>query len=62
VVPPPAVLDESSARTGRYRSGDRRLLSTATDSPPFSYADLAVAVVDEIDTPRHHRAVVAVGY
>jgi uncharacterized protein len=62
VVPPPVVLDETAARTGRYRSGDRRLLPTATDIPPFSYADLAVAVVDEVDSARHHRGVVAVGY
>jgi putative NADH-flavin reductase len=27
----------------------------------FSYADLAVALVDEADSPRHHRALVAVG-
>ncbi|WP_344747240.1 hypothetical protein [Streptosporangium vulgare] len=29
---------------------------------PVSYADLAVAVVDEIETPKHHRALVAVSY
>jgi uncharacterized protein len=56
LVPPPTMLDADAARTGRYRTGGTAVLSTGT----LSYADLAVALVDEIETPRHHRAVVAV--
>jgi putative NADH-flavin reductase len=56
LVPPPTLLDADAARTGRYRTGGTGVLSTGT----LSYADLAVALVDEIETPRHHRAVVAV--
>lgn len=56
LVPPPTLLDAEAARTGRYRTGGTVVLSTAT----LSYADLAVALVDEIETPRHHRAIVAV--
>ena len=51
-----------TARLGRYR--------TANDSPVFdddgrssiSGPDLAIAVVDEIETPRHHRERFTVGY
>jgi putative NADH-flavin reductase len=57
LVPPPTFLDADAERTGRYRTGDARVLDPAAT---LSYADLAVAVVDEIETPRHHRAVVAV--
>jgi putative NADH-flavin reductase len=57
LAPPPVVLDEHAARTGRYRTGGDRLL----DGPDaFSYADLAVAVLDEVDRPAHHRSLVAV--
>ncbi|MBC6463481.1 flavin reductase, partial [Actinomadura sp. HBU206391] len=54
----PALLDPAGPRTGRYRVGG--------DTPPepvsahLSYADLAVAVLDEIETPRHHRTRVSV--
>ncbi|GAA4708799.1 NAD(P)-dependent oxidoreductase [Phytohabitans rumicis] len=57
LVPPPVVLDDTAARTGRYRTGGAAVLPGAE---AFSYADLAAALVDEIDTPRHHRALVAV--
>jgi putative NADH-flavin reductase len=53
-------LDNEAARTGRYRAGGTQVLSTEEDSAPFSYADLAVALIDEIETPKHHRALVAV--
>ncbi|MFB9676447.1 NAD(P)-dependent oxidoreductase [Streptosporangium vulgare] len=62
LAPPAVLLDEKAARTGRYRTGDTRLPSADESAPPFSYADLAVAVVDEIETPKHHRALVAVSY
>lgn len=55
---PPTLLDAEGPRTGRYRLDG----ITVPDATPahLSYADLAVALVDEIDTPRHHRAVLAV--
>jgi putative NADH-flavin reductase len=60
VLAPPAVfLDEAAERTGRYRTGGTAPLEPEPTS--FSYADLAVALVDEADSPRHHRALVAVG-
>ncbi|MFJ8917566.1 NAD(P)-dependent oxidoreductase [Amycolatopsis sp. NPDC102389] len=62
VAPPPVFLDEHAERTGEYRSGDHRVLPRAEDAKPFSYADLAVALVDEIDRPKHSRVMVAVDY
>ncbi|KFZ79942.1 NmrA family transcriptional regulator [Amycolatopsis sp. MJM2582] len=62
VAPPPVFLDEHAERTGVYRSGDHRVLPRAEDAKPFSYADLAVALVDEDERPAHSRAMVAVDY
>ncbi|MGI8331760.1 NAD(P)-dependent oxidoreductase [Actinomadura scrupuli] len=61
VAPPPTVLDDQAPRTGRYRTGGRQVLP-AGEGAVFSYADLAVALIDEIETPAHHRALVAVAY
>ncbi len=60
VAPPPALLDAEAPRTGRYRIGDERVLPSEPDAPPFPYADVAVAVIDEIETPKHHRTMVAI--
>ncbi|WP_410576724.1 NAD(P)-dependent oxidoreductase [Amycolatopsis sp. lyj-108] len=62
IAPPPVMLDEHAGRTGGYRSGDHRVLPRAEDAAAFSYADLAVALVDEIERPKHSRAMVAVDY
>jgi putative NADH-flavin reductase len=59
LVPPPTLLDDATDGTGTYQTGGTEVLPTGAGL--FPYADLAVAVVDEIDRPRHHRAVVAVG-
>jgi putative NADH-flavin reductase len=61
VAPPPALLDPDGPRTGRYRIGGRRVLPD-TGAGLFRYADLAVALLDEIDSPRHHRTLVAVSW
>lgn len=60
VTPPPTLLDEEAPRTGRYRVGGNRVLADGEGTGLFSYADLAVALVDEIENPRHHRAQIAV--
>jgi putative NADH-flavin reductase len=57
VAPPPAVLGDTTERSGRYRIGGRQVLPDG--GRPFSYADLAAAVLDEVDVPRHHRELVA---
>ncbi|MGI5289572.1 NAD(P)-dependent oxidoreductase [Nonomuraea polychroma] len=60
LAPPPVFLDEVAERTGRYRIGDGRVPEPAEGEPVFSFADLAVAVVDEAGGGAHHRAQVAV--
>jgi putative NADH-flavin reductase len=60
MAPPPVVLDNEAARTGRYQTGGTQVLPTEEDAAPFSYADLAVALIDEVETPKHHRALIAV--
>jgi len=49
-------------RTGVYRDGGDVLVTDADGESFISGADLAVAVVDEIETPRHHRERFTVGY
>jgi uncharacterized protein len=60
LAPPPTILDGEAPRTGRYRIGGNQVLPADDGAAPFSYADLAVALVDEIETPKHHRTLTAV--
>ena len=52
---PPAMLAPGE-RTGRYRVGGEDLLMAGAAPAGISVADLAVALVDELETPRHVRA------
>ena len=61
LTPPPTVLDAEAERTGEYRIGGIQVLPTVEGAPAFSYADLAVALIDEAVEAKHHRTVVAVG-
>jgi uncharacterized protein len=49
-------------RTGTYRDGGDVLVTDADGESFISGADLAVAVVDEIESPRHSRERFTVGY
>jgi uncharacterized protein len=49
VVSPAGDFDHGGVRTGRYR------MAAADAESRVTYADLAVALLDEIDTPKHHR-------
>ena len=42
-------------RTGHYRTGGDVLLSDADGNSAVSGVDYAIAFVDEIDKPAHHR-------
>jgi putative NADH-flavin reductase len=49
-------------RTGRFRVGGDQLLRDAGGESRISREDFAVAIVDEIERPKHHRQRITVGY
>ncbi|MGI5485362.1 NAD(P)-dependent oxidoreductase [Microtetraspora malaysiensis] len=49
VISPSGDFDHGGGRTGRYR------IAPADMDSRISYADFAIALLDEIDTPGHHR-------
>ena len=49
-------------RTGAYRVGGEIALFDAEGKSNISGADFALAIVDEIDDPRHHREHIGVAY
>lgn len=53
VISPSAQFDPEGLRTGRYRVGKDHLLLNAQGESYISYADFAIAVVDEIENPKH---------
>ncbi|NED95114.1 NAD(P)H-binding protein [Phytoactinopolyspora alkaliphila] len=52
---PPARLEEGS-RTGRFRVGTDELLTDADGESVISVPDLAAALVDEVERPKHRRS------
>ena len=51
----PAALIAPGARTGHYRAGGDQLLVDARGESRISAEDYAVAIVDELEQPRHIR-------
>jgi len=51
----PAAMIEPGQRTGRYRAGGDQLLVDAKGESRISAEDYAVAIADELETPRHVR-------
>jgi putative NADH-flavin reductase len=49
-------------RTGKFRIGNNQLLSDANGRSWISMEDYAIALADEIETPRHSRKRFTVGY
>ena len=49
----PPILLQPGERTGQYRLGDEAPLMNGDQPGSISVADLAVAMVDELETPRH---------
>lgn len=49
-------------RTGKFRVGGDQLLRDASGESRISREDFAVAIVDEIETAKHHRQRVTIGY
>jgi hypothetical protein len=58
----PSVFFGPGERTGRFRLGTDALLSDAQGKSHISYEDYAIALLDEIEQPRHRRARFTVGY
>lgn len=54
VLSPAGDFDHDGARTGRYRT------APAEAADRVSYADFAIALLDEIDAPEHHRTHVGI--
>lgn len=61
---PPAIYNSENRgeRTGIFRVGGEVLLVDEDGNSHIGGADYAIAFVDEIDNPRHHRALFTVGY
>ncbi len=49
-------------RTGAYRVGNDVALFDTDGKSEISGADFALAILDEIETPRHHREHVGIAY
>ncbi|MCU1718232.1 NAD(P)-dependent oxidoreductase [Pseudomonas sp. 5P_3.1_Bac2] len=60
-ISPPALLTPGE-RTGKFRIGDNQLLMTGGQPASITVADLAAAIVDELERPHHLRQHFTVGY
>lgn len=58
----PQMVFAPGTRTGRFRLGDDTLLFDAAGDSHISYEDFAVALLDEVERPVHHRSRFTVGY
>ncbi|MEC3955789.1 NAD(P)H-binding protein [Nocardia sp. CDC153] len=58
----PAALFEPGERTGVFRIGRDELLVDENGDSAISMEDMAIAVLDEIEQPRHRRTRFTVGY
>lgn len=58
----PSALFVPGERTGRFRLGKDQLLTANDGSSSISFEDFAIAMVDEIENPKHPRQRFTVGY
>lgn len=58
----PSARLEPGRRTGKYRVGKNDLLVDAKGESRISLEDFAVAMIDELEHPKHHRERFTVGY
>lgn len=58
---PPALI-EPGTRTGTYRTGTNQLLTDARGESRISAEDFAVALLDELERPKHIRQRITVAY
>ncbi|WHX98687.1 NAD(P)-dependent oxidoreductase [Neobacillus sp. DY30] len=52
-ISPSAVFNPEGKRTGSYQSGKDHLLVNSKGDSYISYADFAIAVMDEVENPKH---------
>ncbi|WP_312785378.1 NAD(P)-dependent oxidoreductase [Brevundimonas sp.] len=58
----PSAVFDGSERTGQFRLGGDALLVGADGHSAISFPDYAIAMADEIETPKHSRRRFTVGY
>jgi uncharacterized protein len=58
----PAAFFEPGQRTGMFRLGKDDLIANAQQESRISMEDYAVALVDELEKPRHRRERFSIGY
>ncbi|OZI68445.1 NAD(P)-dependent oxidoreductase [Bordetella genomosp. 1] len=58
----PAALFEPGERTGTFRVGGDQLLADAQGNSNISMEDYAIALVDELEAPKHSRRRFSVAY
>jgi uncharacterized protein len=58
----PSAFFGPGERTGKFRLSDNTLLTAADGKSSISYEDYAIAMLDEIEKPRHIRGRFTVGY
>ena len=58
----PGALLAPGERTGKYRVGKDQLMKDASGKSWLSMEDLAIAMIDELEKPKHHRQRFHVAY
>jgi len=58
----PSMFFGPGERTGNFRLGEDELLVGPEEKSSISYEDLAIALVDEVETPKHSGRRFTVGY
>jgi putative NADH-flavin reductase len=58
----PSVMFGAGERTGKFRLGKDELLTAEDGQSHISYEDYSVAMLDEIEQPKHVRRRFTVGY
>ena len=58
----PAVQIGPGERTGKFRLGGDEVVAAADGKSSISYDDYAIALVDELETPKHVRRRFTIGY
>ena len=58
----PAAFFVPGERTGKFRLGTNQLLANEQGDSRISLEDYAIALVDELETPKHERSRFTIGY